>query len=83
MIDAQLYLNAQNLVKPEPHHYEQSVNYEQGHCNPVDYQYETGTLDTRLLSCIAQEGSESPWYWQNGDKEALTPTQDGEMMDDY
>lgn len=31
-------------------------------------------LDTRLLSCIAQEGSESPWYMQNGNKDDLTPT---------
>lgn len=83
-METQLYLNGQNLVKPDMlHHPAQSPNYEPGQSSPIEYTHEIDGLDTRLLSCIADEGSESPWYWQQGERGAFTPCQEAEMMDDY
>lgn len=83
-MENQLYLNGQNLVNPEPYYIEQSPDYMQGHSSPTEYYNEVSSgLDTRLLSCIAQEGSESPWYWQQAENGLLTPCKEVEMMDDY
>ena len=57
---------------------ESPIVQQSGQSSPVGSQYhqsDMSPIDTRLLSCIAQEGSESPWYMQNGGKEGdLTPT---------
>lgn len=83
-MQTQLYLHGQSMVKPEPNQFEQGFNYyEQEHHSPVEYTNEMGGLDTRLLSCIAQEGSCSSPQWHRGEEGPLTSTRDDAIMDDY